>query len=177
MKQFDIHFVGRTQGVPEIRHRLRGWTSLTWPFQVDFPSKNRPNDQVISFQPLSATRNAEDPEGALLALYDEYEHIAHAVVIDVETGQTSRPSLVECRQVQLCAACHGYASECAVDDIPLCSDCAKALAQIRPDDPVACEACGGSVHTDAQIAWICRKSGGGAYCDHCSFAMNKRTSA
>lgn len=147
MKQFDIHFVGRTQGVSGITRRLH------------------------------ATRDAEDPESAVLALYDEYEHISHAVVTDVETGQTSRPSLVECRQVQLCSACHGHASVRAVDDVPLCLDCANALAQIRPDDPVACEACGNLVHTDAQIAWICRKSGGGAYCDRCSFAMNKRTSA
>jgi hypothetical protein len=146
MKQFDIRFVGRAQGTLGSTHRLR------------------------------ATRNTEDPESALLALYDEYEDISHVVVTDVETGQTSRPSLVECRQVQVCAACCADASERAVDDTPLCSDCAKALAQIRPDDPVTCAACGGSVNADAQIAWICRKSGGGAYCDRCSFAMNKRTS-
>jgi hypothetical protein len=78
----------------------------------------------------------------------------------------------------VCAACHRTNAKMReVEGIELCVGCAETLVLIRPDDPVSCEACGGSVHTDAQIAWICRKSGGGAFCDHCSFAMSKRTSA
>jgi hypothetical protein len=69
MKKFDIHFVGQEQGVPGNKRRLR------------------------------ATRNGEDSESALLALYDKYEHISHAVATDVETGQISHPSLLESRQV------------------------------------------------------------------------------
>jgi hypothetical protein len=40
---------------------------------------------------IRATREAEDPPGAVLALYDEYDHISNPVVTDVETGETSRP--------------------------------------------------------------------------------------
>lgn len=71
LKRFNIDFVGRVQGVPGNRRRRH------------------------------TTRSAEDPESALLALYDEYEDISHVVVTDIETGETSRPSLVESRQVEL----------------------------------------------------------------------------
>ena len=59
-KTFEIRFTGRARGALGISYRI------------------------------VATRDAEDPEHAVLALYDEYEHIHDPVVTDVETGRTVR---------------------------------------------------------------------------------------
>jgi hypothetical protein len=60
-RKYSIHFTGRKRGALGIFYRIR------------------------------ATREAEDPARAVLALYDEYEHISNPVVTDAKTGETTRP--------------------------------------------------------------------------------------
>ena len=43
------------------------------------------------FYQITTHRSVLNPEGAVLALTDEYEHIADPVVTDVETGESVRP--------------------------------------------------------------------------------------
>jgi len=80
-----------------------------------------------------------------------------------------------------CAACHRTAFEMlavdAVEGIEICDACVEKLARIRPGDPISCDACSGSFYGDARCAWICRESGGAAFCDICSSVVSKGTSA
>jgi len=80
------------------------------------------------------------------------------------------------------AACGGCQREAfvlhAVADARLCDVCAeksaridRQLAEVRSDDPVACDVCGVRVDFDAQVAVITRGCGGAVLCDRCEPAV------